>query len=476
MSAGLAEAPSRSAAAGAVPVPGRLPALGAWWLSPLGAVLLVAPASLIGAWLIPDARYRSEWRTPKELTGSFTVLLVLGLVAFVLGVACWQLRTAQVWRGRWPALSAGDLTVLHRAGTWVFRATIAGYVALGCIGLARGVSPLDLVKVLVTLSTDDALKESFAPVAGLTTFTQLGIAYAVIAGLLIRRRRAGGQLARRDRLVRRRLWVLLVLAALRAFLLSERLAVLELVVPLVGIVALRLSVAPRRRVRRSVKLAPVVLLPLLVAVFGAFEYARSWQYYAAHGGTSFVDFVLVRFAGYYATAYNNAAIAYAHAGFPGRLPYSSVEFLWTAPGVSQLDLYRRLTGESAPDQLQAALDHYGNLEFNNPGGLGIPFADLGPVGGVLCLLGMGLVAGWCWHSLRSGRPAGMLLYPVFLIGLFEMPRYLYLSQGRVLPALVVLALVARRLDRGGPSPVGLRLRRRLLPGFQAPTRECEIRA
>ncbi|MGY1914631.1 hypothetical protein [Blastococcus sp. SYSU DS0973] len=425
-------------------------------------MLLVVPASLLGAWLFSDARYRAEWSTPKVLTGAFTIVLLMGLAALVLGASWGQLRASRVALGCWPALSPADRTILGRAATWTFRATMAGYVAMGVIGLARGVNPLTLLVTLVTFATSDDLKSSFAPVAGLTTFTQLGIAHVVIAGLLVRRHPT----VVADRLVRRRLVWVLVLGALRAFLLSERLALLELAVPLMAVVALRLSVHRRAVARRVVRLAPVVLLPVLPALFGAFEYTRSWQYYKLHGGTSFVDFVVVRFAGYYATAYNNAAVVDLHGTFPGRLPYWVIEWFWTAPVVSQLGLYQRLSGGSATDSYAVAVDQYGNPEFNNPGGLGVPFVDLGLVGGLLFLLILGLVAGQCWAGAVAGRPFGMLLYPVVLTGLFELPRYLYLCQGRVLPTLVVLVLVARRLQ-GGPSPaaarIGRRLRRSILP-------------
>lgn len=438
-----------------------LPPLGVWWLSPVGAVLLVVPASLLGAWLIGDPRYRSEWRTPKELTAAFAVLMLLGLVAFVLGAGWWQLRCRVTWRGRWPLLSADDRAVLHRANTWTFRLTVFGYLALAGIGLARG-GVATLSGALTTFSTSDAVKNTFAPVAGVSSFTQVGIAHVVVAGLLFRRRRDPAW-TEADRTVHRRLYWVLGLALLRSFLLSERLAILELVVPLLALYALRRSVDPRRKVRRACRLAPAVLIPALVAVFGAFEYTRSWQFFKAHGDTSFWDFVVVRFAGYYATAYNNAAIAHAHAGFPGRLPYSVIEFFWTAPGISQLNLYRRLAGENAQHAFLTAIAHYGSPEFNNPGGLGQPFLDLGTVGGLLFLLGLGVLSGWCWTRLRGGRPIGMLLYPVFLTGLYELPRYLYLPEGRVLPALVVLVLIGLRMERGRPTRIALRLRGRAAP-------------
>jgi hypothetical protein len=116
-----------------------------------------------------------------------------------------------------------------------------------------------------------------------------------------------------------------------------------------------------------------------------------------------------------------------------------------------------------------AVAQYGNPEFNNPGGLGVPFVDLGSLGGLVFFLTLGVLVGWLWTRLRAGRPLGMLLYPMVLTGLFELPRYLYLTEGRVLPPLVVLVLIARRLERGAPSAARVRVRaaRRRLVGRRA---------
>jgi hypothetical protein len=423
-------------------IPG--PTVGVWWLTPLGAPLLVVPISLFGAWVIGDARYRHEWRTPKVIDGGFTVMLCVGLVALLLGAAVPVLARRRTWYGPWPALSTRDRALLHRASTWLFRATMGGYVALLAIGMSRGVTPVTLLHILLSFNfSSDVLKQSFAPVAGLTTFTQLGIAYVIVAGLLL----GTGD----ERRTRRRLVVVLVAAAARAFLLSERLALLELVVPLIAVWALRASGHAGRR-RRMATLAPVALVPVVVVVFGAFEYVRSWQVYKTQGGTSFIDFVLVRFAGYYATAYNNAAIAYEHSTFQHRVPYGSIQAVWDAPVISQVNLYGVLTGGGdAEAAYGTALAQYGNREFNNPGGLGVPFTDFGPVGGVIYFFVLGAVVGLIWASLRAGSAWGMLVYPVVVTTLLEIPRYLYLVQGRLLPALVALLLIAWRLQRGRPS-------------------------
>ena len=93
------------------------------------------------------------------------------------------------------------------------------------------------------------------------------------------------------------------------------------------------------------------------------------------------------------------------------------------------------------------LAQYGNPEFNNPGGLAVPAVDFGAVGGVLFFLVAGLVIGFAHRSWRAGNPAGLLLYPVLFTGLLELPRYLYWTQGRVVPAYLVLGITAVLMTR-----------------------------
>jgi hypothetical protein len=255
----------------------------------------------------------------------------------------------------------------------------------------------------------------------------------VVAGTLLTRQR--------DQYVLRRLGVVLLLGMARAFFLTERLAILELIIPAVGILAMHLA-KRRAAASRLVAAAPFILMPAVMAVFGAFEYSRSWAFYSQHTHGSFVQFVVDRLAGYYATAYNNGQLALMYASGGSRLPYGSIEALWTAPGMSQIDLYGRLTGHTEPNDFGTVLTQHGNPEFNSPGGLAVPFVDYGTVGGLLFLFLAGLTLGVAYRSWRDGELWGALVYPVALTGLFELPRYLYWGQGRVAPAFVALFLVA----------------------------------
>lgn len=427
-------------------VPVRSAAPGTWWVTPVGSLLMVIPLSLVVALQIPDADYRLFYKAPRAIDANQAALFLTAAGVLALGTLMpLVLRPGRQARA-WPPLLPDQVRILRVAETVAFRLTALGYVLLGLLGVARGARPGLLLSAVTSQNNyTGQLKQVFAPVAGVTSLTQLGIAYVVVAGLLLCHGRSSK--------LTRRLVIVLVLGLLRAYLLTERLALLELVVPLLAIGAVRW----RQRHRGSwwVPFAPALALPLLLVIFGAFEYSRSWVFYRTRTTLSFPQFVVNRLAGYYATSYNNGALQLAHNNTGSRLPYSSIEALWTAPGVAQFQLYHRLTGQNGPDLLNTVLAQYGNPEFNNPGGLAVPLLDFGPLGGLVFFLVAGVFIGLAYRGWRSGHPVGLLVYPVLFTGLLELPRYLYWTQGRVFPALVFLLVVGGCMVR----TTGTRVRR-----------------
>jgi hypothetical protein len=338
---------------------------------------------------------------------------------------------------------------LSTAATLVFRLTLFGYLALLAIGVARGARPADLIRVIVDQDIlGGELKDLFAPVAGVTSFTQLGIAYVVIGGVLL--------LADPTRLHARRLIIVLLLGLMRAFFLTERLAILELLVPLMTIAAMWAVARAKAGRKLLINLAPLIIVPLVALVFSLFEYSRSWVWYRENGATSFLSFAVDRFGGYYATAYNNGQILYNYQRVPGRIPYRSIEGLWSAPGIEQLGLYDRLETASYPSSSDL-LKLHGNPEFNNPCGLCDPFVDWGPTGGWIFLACVAILLSSAYVMCTLGRPVGLMVYPPMVTGVYELPRYIYWTAGRVIPAIVALAAVGIWLGRPqkhhpGPEP------------------------
>lgn len=409
-------------------------ARGLWWLSPAGAVTLVVLPTLAMALRLTDDRFRAAWGTPRWLNGDYVLLLLTGVGVFVVASLLPLLMPRESRAGRWPGLAPVLRQRLALASSLVFWATMLGYLAYLAVGLSRGARPSDFIAVLVsqdTLSAD--LKVIFAPVAGVTTMTQFGIAYVVLATLLLTDGPTPG--------AARRLVIVVGAALVRAFFLSERLAILELIIPAVAIVAMFWSGSGRPWLKRATRWAPVIFAPAVLVVFGAFEYSRSWVFYQARSGGGFLDFASERLSGYYTTAYNNGQMLYMFESIPGRIPLRTLEGLWTAPLMEQLGVYERLSpGASA--ELQNLLAQKANPEFNNPCGLCDPFLDWGDAGGLLWWALAGLLLGLAYRSFCSGTVFLLLVYPPLVTGLFEVPRYVYWTQGRLAPALVALALIA----------------------------------
>lgn len=405
---------------------------GPWWLSPVGTVGLVVPFTLALAAFNSDGHYRTSWRTAKFLTPADTALFAGAAVVFAVGLV-WPMLLPHVKRrgAQWPGTDMERYLRLGRAAGVLFWATMFGYVSFLVVGVARGFRPADLITFITKQDAyDSPLRTYFAPVAGLTTFTQVGIAYVIVAALLLKQHRTPQVL--------RRVVLVVFLGLLRALFLSERLALIELAVPMVT-VFFAVGTPLRRRSRQVLlQLGPVIFLPVVVGAFGVFEYFRSWVFYAPLKQQSFLEFMLDRLAGYYATAYNNGALALHAAQGITRLPYQSVEVLWTAPGVGLLDLYGRLSFHISPTSYDTLLLQHANPEFNSPGGLAIPFLDYGLGGGLAFLLLAGSLIGIVYRELRDRTSWATLLYPLLVTGLFELPRYLYWAQGRITPALLGL--------------------------------------
>ncbi len=422
----------------------RVPIRGLWWVSPTGAVALIVPGSLYLAWHYSDAVYRDAWRTPKALEPGTVALLYGGALVLMIAALIPQFAARRSLAAPWPGFNTTQRAWLRRICGWLFWATLFGYAVLFAAAMARGATPSVILTALIGQSSGDDLKDAFEPITGITSFTQMGIGFVIVAALVL----LGG----RDRTVLLRLLLVLFMALVRAFAASERLAILELIVPLIAIGAMAAVGSRKDSIRVALRFAPAVLMPAAIALFGIFEYSRSWTFYRARSSGSFVEFAIERFAGYYATAYNNGQLALTYQHQEGHVPYRSLQGLWTAPGAEQLGLYDRLNGAPAPE-LKPIFTMFGNPEFNNPCGICDPFVDFGPIGGLIFLACAGLIVGILYLGFANGNPVGLMVYPPMFTGLLELPRYLYWTQGRLLPTLVVLSVVGWWLIRVKDRPL-----------------------
>jgi oligosaccharide repeat unit polymerase len=410
---------------------------GAWWLHPAVAFSLPVVIAGITAYSTEPSSYLRFWRTQKYFN-----LPCLGLlfgVVFIFAVGC-LLGGARRKEAAYQPTADWKLDVRWQLVKTLFNLcfalTIVAYSIWFGVAIKNGLRPGVIFDVLhsSTAATGDAVNEHLKTIPGITTGTQFGlvvIALGVPLGAVIGWRR-----------VRWQILAVFGLAFIRSFLNSERLAMIELLVPfIVSFISFR---PPRtRRVHRLIQAAPLFGPIVLFFFFAGAEYFRSWTTFYSHRESSFWAFISLRLMGYYTTALNNGALLWrASKPLAYGLEPSTLDFLFRFPGAGQvLPLLLPFFGVSAPvsdSRYAALLQASANPELTNPSGVFGPVVDYGVAGGLLYWFLCGLLCGYLYKKLRLRKPAGMFLYPLLYVGLVEAARILYWAEGRLFPAMFLL--------------------------------------
>ena len=413
-------------------------ARGIWWLHPGWLVATMGALVITSAWLISDGTFRHDWRTPKYFDAASLAICCAAVAAFAIGAFTGALNGSRSDE----CAPSNDLPWewMERAFSFCFWSTVAGYLAWGAAAAARGAS---LSLVLGVLKGEKGasyvMKETYlGTISGVTTLTQFGIA-AVVLGVILASRNGW-------RGLRLRFGLIFAMAVARALFNSERLAIIELAIP-VAVALMRLKVLDSERLparlRAMLPFAPIAGSVLLLVLFAASEYFRSWSTYYAGGDMGFWTFASLRLVGYYVTALNNGAVLMTFVG-PVGAPFFMLHFLWRFPLMSSVveNLYPKLPWSGGDDPYMTILDLHANPEFNNGGGYFAPALDVGFWGALIFWLIAGLVCGLCYRLYTQKHIGGLLFYPVLFTGVAEMPRILYWGEGRIVPVYVVLGVIA----------------------------------
>jgi hypothetical protein len=209
---------------------------------------------------------------------------------------------------------------------------------------------------------------------------------------------------------------------MRAVINSERLAIIEVVLP-IGIVWFG-TVGLRWRAWLS--LAPILGIVGIIALFAATEYVRSWTYYRYYYD-SYTDFVLSRIWGYYLTALNNGA------GLTALSP-PTFDGTYTMHWFYRFPLFPWVEVEEATFWEYAF--RYATEEFNNTSGVFAPMQDFGSVFGILMWFFLGVLSGRIYDGYTQGKFQYMLLHPTWMIGVYEILRLFYWGSSKYFPTLI----------------------------------------
>ncbi len=425
-----------------------------WWLHPFWIAVVPLLLFSLVAYLLPEAEYRENWRTAKAFDSTAFVICVAVAAAFSVGclLASWinagfSTHSRNASGPRDARFGARELKILFDV---VFAVTILGYALWFGSILRQG--GLGMITSMLSggKGASDELKKSAAEsiVTGVTTFTQFGMGTVLLGTYL--------GFTQGWEKVRLRLAMLLLVTMFRAIFLSERLSLIEVVLPSV-ILMIRLVGfgRPGSALRRFLLVAPVAGIAGLYALFTFTEYFRSWSTsYAASGNQSLFSFCLLRLLGYYLTALNNGAIEW-HAHGALNFPYATLDWLWKFPVVGDA-LRAALGGDKDPVLTNPALlASEGNPELNNTSGIFPAFTDLGMAGALVYFMLFGCVARLLHGSYQRGSVAGLFLYSFLFIALSEQTRIIYVSTGRAFPTWLLLlfaVLITHPALRRGRSP------------------------
>lgn len=390
-----------------------------WLWSPLGLLSAVPiPAFLASTFLTPSSYpilFGQPYFLTPEVKWAAAIYLLIYALVFALG-----LRSGAESR-RAMVLDIPAQAWLRQSITLLSIVTYAAYAAWAGLAVARGLR----VNTIAALIAGDpgtmyVLRgQYFETLGGVTTWMQLG---AILAPLLVLQGRIQNKLPIRP------LVLLFVLAATRALLNSERLALIEIGLS-TGLALLILRPAAPRLVRNPLNAFAIIAAAwvALIATFSAFEYFRSWSTVRNSFPGSFLEYSTSLLTGYYATAINLGAF--------------DIGILKGRPTLVTLfdgSIYTQIFGPSPVAGVQKA---YGLETFTNRSGLVVPMTALGIVGGAILVLVVALIlANWARRA-AAGHVLSFALYCACAVGILELVRIFYFGSSRFLPITVFAVLL-----------------------------------
>lgn len=385
-----------------------------WWIRPSSLLLyFIIPLYL----LVCIRLYSIDFTLSGQATYKIPSIYMLGFLSVFL-----------LWLGAYIGeridgnkIAAERNENINKVMIFLFVMSFIAYV----IWFIPIISNFSLIKAMIlgVPGTTGFIRQNYSTIPGVTTIVQFSIVYSACYGLW------GRRMGRKYTLM---FYLLLALALLRAVLWSERLAVIEYIIPYIIVVV---SIDSRFKNKWYLNFAPYAGIVFLILYFVAFEYSRSWISYYIDIYDSIWQFGLDRFLEYYFASINNSVGLMDSYIWPSLEPKHTLSFLFNFPVLGGFFSEVLLT----KDYLSEFLYLYGDPEFNNTSGVLLPVFEWGYIAYFFTFMigyGMGRL-----YTNSSNSKFSLLAYACFYIGLLEVLRLPYYGEGRFFAVLIGLLIV-----------------------------------
>lgn len=410
-----------------------------WWFNPV-----ILYAGLIGivffAYYMAATDYVILYDTQKYVNGGHLSIYLFSFLFFIVG---YQLSKKYKIKSKvsFGKFDEDNIDILSVYKTYKFLAVIcfiaygiwyANFIFIHGIGILSNFTSFSKLSDMMY-----EMRNNSGRISGITTFSELGIIVAPLGTYLLY------TLDKKTKLkykVGISLIVLLILATFRAFAFSERLGLIQMIVPMV-VVAVALDTNSKHK--KFINIIPIIAIVTVIMLFGLFEYSRSWSRHYFMLYDSYLEFIIQRFAGYYVNAINTESM-YLEYGQLSIIPFRAVEWFWQLPVFSSL--YELITPVHVPEIFTQVLLRYGNPEYNNPGGILFAYTDLGLLFMPL-QVSFGYLVGRFYILFKKGNIIGLIGYSYLFMLLLELPRYFSLGNERGFFVIIAMVIVYFRTKK-----------------------------
>ena len=389
-----------------------------WWLNPIKIYLLLVSIIVIYAYITPESSYKMLYDIAKKnIDEDMMLLYVINSFFFILGCLSVKKNTRV-----YVQPNQNEMGNIVRVFVVLYSLTMLAYFVWYTNFIMN--FGLSAFGTILNGSLSDNIykyRDNSGRVSGLTTMTELGVGAAPLGIWLYQKTKKNKYIIS--------IFILVILAIIRSFLFTERLATIELAIPMF-VVALSFS-----KQRKIYSMLPLLGVGTLYVMFGLFEYSRSWLlYYKDHYNGTFPQFVLDRLIGYYTTAINTECAWIKHHN-PSFYPQNLFHWARKLPIVGEY--WKESGGDGWYEKL---LIQYGSPEFNNPGGLLIGCKDFG-LYGVLVTYLFGYIFMKFYYKYKDGSLAGLVLFSVCFLAILEFTRFPFFSDYRSFYCIISLIVI-----------------------------------